>query len=265
MDRFDYSQTMKEAEYFLWHELADHYIEMAKSSIYKKENIDSIRYTLYTIGLGILKIFAPFFPHITEEIYQNNYKEFEKEKSIHIAFWPKEDIIDEENEKTVEIVKEYISQLRAYKSEKGIALNTPLKAIKTYSQEDKINALEKNNQIIKTTLKLPENHEFIIGNPDIKEEITEIIPVYSKIGPLYKNQSKEIIDWMKKNQEELIRKIKNNKDIKWSDIKIIKKPNDEKLLENNFIKIKKETHVKGKKDTNIIKLNDYYLEQVDEV
>ena len=38
MDNFDYSQTMKEVEYFLWHELADHYIEMAKSSIYQKEN-----------------------------------------------------------------------------------------------------------------------------------------------------------------------------------------------------------------------------------
>ena len=65
MDNFDYSQTMKEAEYFLWHEFADHYIEMAKSSIYNKENIDSIRYTSYTIGLGILKLFSPFFPHIT--------------------------------------------------------------------------------------------------------------------------------------------------------------------------------------------------------
>ena len=80
MDRFDYSQTMKDVEYFLWHELADHYIEMIKSSIYEKENVDSIKYTLYTIGLGTLKLFASFIPHITEEIYLDLYKQFEDSK-----------------------------------------------------------------------------------------------------------------------------------------------------------------------------------------
>ncbi len=59
---FDYSQAMKEIEYFLWHELADHYIEMIKGSIYHKENVDSIRYTLYTVGLGITEVVCPILP-----------------------------------------------------------------------------------------------------------------------------------------------------------------------------------------------------------
>ena len=265
MDNLDYSQTMKEVEYFLWHEFADHYIEMAKSSIYKKESIESIRYTLYTIGLGILKLFSPFFPHITEEIYQNNYKIFENEKSIHISAWPKEEIIDEEKEKTGEIVKKYISQIRAFKSEKGIALNSPLKVINTYSTKENIESLKNNSQIIKTTLNLPEKHEFIEGKPDIQEEITEIIPAYAKIGPLFKNESKKIIDWIKINQEELLNKINKNKDLQWSDIKIVKIDNNKKLLENNYIKIKKETHVQGKKDTDIIQIDEYYIELSNEV
>jgi len=61
-DVFDYSPAMKDIEYFLWHELADHYLEMIKGSLYNKENVESIRYTLYTIGLGVVKLFAPFFP-----------------------------------------------------------------------------------------------------------------------------------------------------------------------------------------------------------
>ena len=84
MDNFDFSQAMKEIEYFLWHELADHYLEMIKTSIYENKNTESIKYTLYTLGVGILKLFAPFFPHITEEIYQDFYKQFEDDKSIHI-------------------------------------------------------------------------------------------------------------------------------------------------------------------------------------
>jgi valyl-tRNA synthetase len=68
MDNFDYSQTLKDVEYFLWHEVADHYLEMIKSSIYENKNLDSIKYTLYILGLGTLKLFAVFFPHLTEEI-----------------------------------------------------------------------------------------------------------------------------------------------------------------------------------------------------
>jgi valyl-tRNA synthetase len=264
MEKLDYSQTMKEIEYFLWHEFADHYIEMAKSSLYKNENLDSIRYTLYTIGLGILKLFSPFFPHITEEIYHNNYQIFEKQKSIHISSWPKEIIVDEEKEKSGEIVKKYISQIRSYKSEKGIALNSPLKAINTYSTEENIKALNSNSQIIKTTLNLPEKHEFIIGKPDIKEEIVDIIPQYSKIGPLFKKDSKNIINWIQKNKKELITKLKINNDIKWSDIDIIKIEKDEKLLENDYIKIIKKSHVEGKKDIDILQIEDYYIELLNE-
>ena len=88
MDVFDYSQAMKEIEYFLWHELADHYLEMIKGSLYNKENVESIQYTLYTVGLGIVKLFAPFFPHITEEIYHDFYKDYEGDDSIHLSAWP---------------------------------------------------------------------------------------------------------------------------------------------------------------------------------
>jgi valyl-tRNA synthetase len=264
MENLDYSQTMKEIEYFLWHEFADHYIEMVKSSLYKKENMNSIRYTLYNIGLGILKIFSPFFPHITEEIYQNNYKIFENEKSIHISSWPKEIIIDEEKEKSGEIVKKFISQIRSYKSEKGIALNSPLNAIKTYSTEGNIKALNNNSQIIKTTLNLPDNHEFIIGKPDIKEEIVDIIPQYAKIGPLFKKDSKDIINWIQKNKQKLISKIKTNNDIKWSDIDIIKIEKDEKLVKNNYIKIIKKSHIEGKKDIDILQIDNFYIELLNE-
>jgi valyl-tRNA synthetase len=260
MDNLNYSQTMKEVEYFLWHELADHYIEMAKSSIYKKENIESINYTLYTIGLGILKLFAPFFPHITEEIYQTIYKKYENEISIHISNWPNAIIIDEERERTGEIVKNYISELRAFKSKQGIALNKPLNALNTYSTKENIEALETNRNIIITTLKLHDKHQFKEGKPNIKEDITEIIPDYGKIGPIFKNESKKIIDYIKQNQDELIKKINQNKDLKWSDIKSISKDTDEKLLENKYIKIKKETHLEDKKENILIKIDEYYIE-----
>jgi len=236
MDVFDYSQTMKEVEYFLWHELADHYIEMAKSLIYINENVESIRYTLYILGFGILKLFAPFFPHITEEIYQEYFRQFENIKSIHISTWPEENLIDEEAENSGEIVKNYIAQIRSIKSENGMALNAPLKSYATYSTPDKISKIKGSSSIIKSTLNLSKDHKFVEGKPEIQEKITEIKPVYSKIGPLFKNESKKINQWIIEHQDELIKKIEEKGDIKWLDIPF-KKPGKRQDLVFVFINI----------------------------
>ena len=261
MDVYDYSTAMKEIEYFLWHELADHYIEMIKSSVYENENKESIEYTLYTIGLGIIKLFAPFIPHITEEIYQQHYKEFEKCASIHIAPWPEGIIIDEEAETSGELVKNYISCVRSIKSEQGIALNAPMQAFATYSTKSNISKIQSSGSIITSTLKLPKDHKFIEGKPAIEEKITEIVPVHSKIGPTFKNESKNIVKWIEKNKDELAKKIQKNGDIKWSDITVADaKDQSELLLKNGYIKVKKENQIKGKKDRAVLQFDGFYLE-----
>ena len=260
MDNFDYSQAMKEIEYFLWHELADHYLEMIKTSIYENKNTESIKYTLYTLGLGTLKLFAPFFPHITEEIYQDFYKQFEDDKSIHLSEWPEPILIDDAKEKAGELVKTYISQVRAWKSEQGIALNAPINTIATYAPKDMISSIKSSESIIKSTLKYPENHEFIVGKPKIEEKITKIIPVYSKIGPTFKEDGKKIIQWLNKKQDEIIKKIEKDGDIKISDIPDINSNKKSGLVKEGYIQIEKEVHVKGKKDSTILSFDGFYLE-----
>jgi len=259
MENYNYSQTMKDIEFFLWHELADHYIEMIKTSIYEEKNLESIRFTLYEIGLGILKLFAPFFPHITEEIYFDIYKDYEEEKSIHLSSWPESILIDKEKEKMGEAVKDYISNVRSYKSERGIALNAELKAQKTYGSKELISNLKESESIINSTLKYPKNHEFVIGKPKIEEKISDIKPVYSKIGPKFKKDGKKIADWINKNQDKIINSIEKNGDYQISDITVIDSDSNEGLLKSSYIKIEKEVKIKGK-DSKIVKFDDFYLE-----
>ena len=260
MDEYDYSQTMKEIEYFLWHELADHYIEMVKSSIYEDINQESIKYTLYQIGLGTLKMFSPFFPHLTEEIYNDFYKKFEKTESIHISNWPEPIIIDKEKENSGEAVKEYISLVRSWKSEQGIALNAPINIVATYASKNQINKLKQNDTIIKTTLKYPENHEFIEGKPNIEEKISKVTPVYSKIGPTFKKDSKKLIKWISEKQEVIIKEIEKNGDILISDISELDIKEKQGLIKNGYIQLKKDNKVKGHKDSKIFTFQDFYIE-----
>jgi valyl-tRNA synthetase len=260
MDRYDYSQTMKDVEYFLWHELADHYLEMIKSSIYEKRDVESIKYTLYTIGLGILKLFSPFIPHITDEIYSNFYKQFEDISSIHISNWPEPVQSDNNAERIGETVKNYISQVRAWKSEQGIALNATVDSSATYASEDQISGYKKCEFVIKKTLKFPDSHTFIVGNPDIEEDIKKITPIYSNIGPIFKNDAKNLVKWIHENQEEIIKKIKQNGDILLSEIKVLNSDKKDGLLDKGYIQIQKEIMVKGKKDSTIKSFDDFYLE-----
>ncbi len=260
MDEFGYSQTMKEIEFFLWHELADHYIEMIKSSIYENKNVDSIKFTLYTLGLGILKLFAPFFPHLTEEIYSNFYKKFEGLESIHITSWPETVIIDQEKENAGEEVKKYISQVRSWKSERGIALNAPINTEATYASKELISKLKTNEQIIKTTLKYPDSHKFVVGKPDIEEKIVKILPVYSKIGPIFKQDGKKLAEWISKNQDEIIKEIKEKGDLQISDIPVLKSSLKQGLIKEGYIQVQKDFKVRGKKDSIIISFDDFYLE-----
>ena len=264
MDEFDYSQTMKEVEYFLWHELADHYIEMIKSSIYEEKNVESIQYTLYTVGLGLLKLFAPFIPFITEEIYQNQYKDSKGDNSIHVSAWPEPILVDEEKENTGELVKNYISQIRSWKSEQGIALNASINTSVTYASKETISKLKASESIITSTLKYPKNHSFIAGKPDIEEKIVSVSPVYSKLGPKFTNESKKITKWVQDKQAEIIKKIEEVGDIFISDIPSVQSSFKEGLLKNGYIHVKKETVVKGKKNCIILPFDGFYLELQEE-
>lgn len=259
MDVFDYSQTMKDVEYFLWHEVADHYLEMIKSSVHEGKNTDSIKYTLYTLGLGALKLFAVFFPHLTEEIYQNFYKQFEGDKSIHLSSWPEAIIEDSSKEKAGENVKNYIQQVRSWKSEQGIALNAPIQALSTYASKKYIDSIKTSDFIIKSTLKYPDDHEFIAGKPKVEEKITSIKPVFAKIGPNLKADAKKFVAWIKQNNDEIIKTIGEKGDISLSDITGINRDSKEKILVDGYIKVEKEVSVKGK-DSHILSFDEFYLE-----
>ena len=260
MDVFDYSQAMKEIEYFLWHELADHYVEMIKGSFYNKENVDSIRYTLYTIGLGTLKLFAPFFPHITEEIYWDLFKEYEDDKSIHVSPWPKPILIDEEKELAGETVKSYIAQVRAWKSEQGWALNAPMNSSATFTSAQNISKILPSGSIIKSTLRYPDDHEFVAKKPEIQETIIAVEPVYAKLGPAFRTDSQKISQWIKEHQDEIIKAIETKGDILTSEIPGIKVVKKEGLLKAGYVQVKREAGLKGKKGSTILSFDGFYVE-----
>ncbi len=186
MEDYRYDKALKETEYFLWHVFADHYLEMAKYRIYEEED-KAVKYVLYQVGLGITKLLAPFLSFITEEVYQQVYKEFEEKESIHVESWPEPIFTDKVAEETGEMVKDIIAEIRNWKSDQGIPLNDEIGSIRLITKNEAI--LECEQDILNT---LNASDIQILDEEEIKEEPTEIKPIHAEIGPKYKDKAGEI-------------------------------------------------------------------------
>jgi len=92
-EAYEYSRARFDTEDFFWKEFCDNYLEIVKKRIYNEKGDKKIsaQYTLYQSLLTILKLIAPIMPYVAEEIYQKYFRKSEKEKSIHLSNWPKED------------------------------------------------------------------------------------------------------------------------------------------------------------------------------
>jgi valyl-tRNA synthetase len=194
MDNFQFDKMRKIVMEFIWHELADHYLELVKYRIYdtNDKTIDAI---LYHIGLGVTKLLAPLLPHITEEVYQRFYIGLDRCKSVHQSNWPKTEFKDDQGEANGEIIKDVIRQIRHWKSEHGIPLNSDLNyvgIITTTHQE----VLNNNKEDIIQTIKA-KNFEFA-QDAETSLSVRGIKPVYSTLGPEFKGKSKEIISKLEK-------------------------------------------------------------------
>lgn len=182
MDEYRYDKAIRELDEFFWHVFADHYIEMIK---YRAKSDASTKATLYRIFLGILKLYAPVLPHITEELYHRIYSKFEKKISIHLEDWPVPYNIEmlEEGRR----IKDVIAKLRRYKVENNLK---SIKEITILSDNPELFMMAKD--IISNTLRI-ENVE-ISEKTDIQEKILKAVPNLAKIGPLLKNNVQEFME-----------------------------------------------------------------------
>jgi valyl-tRNA synthetase len=242
MEVFQFDKAMKEIEFFLWHELADHYIEMVKYRIGKGDEI--AQHTLYTIGLGIAKLFAPFLPHLSEEIYQEYFRSSEKDKSVHISPWPKPVLRDKKIEKKGEIVKNLISAVRNWKSEKGIPLSREIAVIEMIGKED-ITGYEED--IAKTV----RAKEFLMAKKkDIEEMAVRIKPIYAKIGPIFKNKANEIVEKLKSmDLDKIVKAVETN------GLQIRLKDGSEVTITKDHVQVEKALTVHGR-EVEAIKVGD---------
>jgi valyl-tRNA synthetase len=154
MEGCDFMNATETTRNFVWHVFCDHYLEAAKTRLYgdgdgKTAAQQTLLYTVETM----IKLLAPVTPHITEEIWRTM---FDPDHSVHVSEWPvyDEPMIDEDAEKTGDIVIAAISDIRREKNRMGVSLNASMKSVKLYAPDEYAEALRLGSTDIKDTLKI---------------------------------------------------------------------------------------------------------------
>ncbi len=151
-EKFEYARAREAIEEFFWRDFCDNYLEICKVRSYglsaeklagiefsdaqKNEILAKQQSSILTLRIclnTLLRLFAPFIPHICDEIYSTIFtEEFEKIGSINArGNWPK---MDEKifNQKFFEIGEAgltVIFEVRKFKSEKNISMKTTVKKL----------------------------------------------------------------------------------------------------------------------------------------
>lgn len=137
LERFELGEAGRAIYDFIWSEVCDWYIEIAKPRLYNKEAAKeraTAQHVLATVLISAMKLLHPYMPFITEEIYQCLPHEAE---SIMISKWPvaDESLIDPEAEKGMNAIMDSIKAIRNMRAEVNANPGKKIPAIMLVSDE----------------------------------------------------------------------------------------------------------------------------------
>lgn len=127
LNSYEVGATRHEIDDLFWKDFCDNYVEIVKDRLYKPElhgeqERASGQYATYYALLNILKLYAIYVPHITEYIYQDFFRQYEEEVSIHLLKWNITADTDEDILSFGDEVKEILFNVRKYKSDNNLSM-----------------------------------------------------------------------------------------------------------------------------------------------
>jgi len=131
LEKFEFSDAANAIYHFVYDELCDWYIEMAKPALRLSETDDAAHAANRHVVQGVLatclettmRLFHPFAPFVTEEIWQKLPKKPELPNSLMVTLFPRAEaqFVDAAAERDMELLQSIITACRMLKATYGLA------------------------------------------------------------------------------------------------------------------------------------------------
>ncbi|MGX4669739.1 valine--tRNA ligase [Cerasibacillus sp. JNUCC 74] len=148
-DKYEFGEAGRHLYNFIWDELCDWYIEMAKLPLYgdNEEEKQTTRSILVYVLDQTMRMLHPFMPFITEEIWQQLPHRGE---SITVAKWPekREELHDEKAAKEMKRLVAIIKSVRNIRAEVDTPISKPIQLIIQAESDQIVQELESNRHYL---------------------------------------------------------------------------------------------------------------------
>ncbi len=142
LNTYDYAAALEVIEKRFW-DFCDYYLEIVKKRAYSETDTSAVASLMKTIDI-FLKMFAPFCPFITEEVYQCR-PWGDSSKSLHGTNWPtvKDFILDDTNNGMLyDLVSVITSEIRKAKTTANTSQRTAVSKVEIFASSSEQETLK---------------------------------------------------------------------------------------------------------------------------
>ncbi len=202
MDKYEVHRAAKTMREFFVEDVSRFYLKLVKKRMGMERNVEGAFATLYEVMWNLTKLLHPIIPFLTEHVYQEFFRKYEKGESVAMFGWPEPEgkKTDPLLERQMEISKEIINSISNARQSADIKLRWPLEeAVIVSESTDVNNAVQRLANIIEEMSN--------VKGLSLKKGMNSTYsaePNRAKIGAEYKKESAEVLKLVEKADAQLM-------------------------------------------------------------
>lgn len=134
LDKYDNYNSRAAIDTFFYEVFCDQYLEFIKDRFWSPEKYSaesklSAQWTLFEVLRGVIGLYAPFIPFLTEELWQKIYKPTEGGETLHLTAYPTVDAARDSDVSDMQIALDILKTVRGLRTERKIGNGAKLETL----------------------------------------------------------------------------------------------------------------------------------------